>query len=68
MVERIYRLAHLEMTPAARAQLERYMARNPRGKHGRIAYDLKGDFGVDPGALRERFAFYYERFPVRIES
>ncbi len=68
MVERIYRLADLEMTPAARAQLERYMARNPRGKHGRIAYDLKGDFGVDPGALRERFAFYYERFPVRIES
>jgi hypothetical protein len=67
-VERIYELADLEMTPAARAQLDRYMADNPRGKHGRIVYDLKADFGVDPDALRERFAFYYDRFPVQVEA
>jgi len=68
MVNRIYDVAGLEMTPDARASLDRYMEKNPRGKHGRIVYDLKGDFGVDPDELRERFAFYYERFPIRVEE
>ena len=67
MVERIYALAGLEMTPAARSELDAYMAANPRGKHGQIVYDLKADFGIDPDALRERFDFYFERFPVRPE-
>lgn len=34
---------------------------------GRIVYDLKGDFGVGPDELRERFAFYFESFGVRAE-
>jgi hypothetical protein len=67
MVERIYALADLEMTRAARADLDAYMAAHPRGKHGRVVYDLPGDFGIDPDALRERFAFYFERFPVQAE-
>jgi Sulfotransferase family len=68
MVERIYTLAGLPLTHAARAQQGAYMAANPRGKHGRVVYDLKADFGIDPAALRERFAFYFERFPVRAET
>ncbi|MGB8328779.1 MAG: sulfotransferase [Polyangiales bacterium] len=67
MVERIYQVAGLEMSTSARASLYRYMSENPRGKHGRIVYDLQGDFGVDPQALRKRFDFYYERFPVQVE-
>jgi len=67
-VERISQLAGLEKTAQSQGQLQAYMKKNPRGKHGRIAYDLKADFGVDPGELRERFAFYYERFPVRVED
>jgi hypothetical protein len=67
MVERIYEVADLEMTEEARAELGRYMVENPRGKHGRILYDLQGDFGVDPEALRKRFDFYYERFPIKAE-
>jgi len=67
MVERIYTLAELPMTPDARGSLEGYLAANPRGKHGRIRYDLKNDFGVEPDALRERFAFYFERFAVEAE-
>jgi hypothetical protein len=67
MVERVYELAEFEMTPAARAELDAYRAENPRGKHGRILYDLKADFGVDPDELRSRFDFYFERFPVRPE-
>jgi hypothetical protein len=68
MVERIYELAKLPMTAAARQQLDAYMAANPRGKHGRVVYDLMGDFGIDPVALRKRFGFYFERFPVRVEE
>ena len=68
MVERIYEVAGLEMTEQARAELDRYMAENPRGKHGRIVYDLQDDFGVDPRALHERFRFYFERFPIRSEQ
>ena len=51
VVERIYERAGLPMTSAARASLDAYMADNPRGKHGRIVYDLEGDFGVDPEAV-----------------
>ena len=68
MVRRIYELADLDMSPGALVDLERYMAENPRGKHGRILYDLKGDFGVDRDELRERFGFYFDRFPIRIEN
>ena len=67
-VEKIYSKAGLELTPAARRELETFATENPRGKSGRVVYDLKGDFGIDPAALRERFAFYYERFGVRSES
>jgi hypothetical protein len=66
-VERIYELADFEMTPTARASLAGFMNANPRGKHGRIVYDLKADFGVDRAALQERFAFYFDRFPIRAE-
>lgn len=67
MVESIYRQAGLEMTAAARQVLDNFMAQNPRGKFGRVLYDLKADFGIDPAELRKRFAFYFERFPVRAE-
>lgn len=67
-VERIYEVAGLQMSTEARASLARHIAENPRGKHGRIVYDLQGGFGVDPLALRKRFDFYYERFPVQIEA
>jgi len=66
-VERIYELADFEMTPAARASLDAFMDANPRGKHGRIVYDLKADFGVDRAELQQRFAFYFDRFPIRAE-
>jgi hypothetical protein len=68
MVERIYEIADLEMTPTARRSLEQFLADNPRGKHGRIVYDLQADFGIAPGQLRERFRFYFERFPVEAEG
>jgi len=67
MVEKIYRKAGLEMTDEARAQLGSFLEEHPRGKHGRIVYNLREDFGVEPAQLRERFAFYFDRFPVQVE-
>jgi hypothetical protein len=68
VVDRIFALAGLPMTAAARARLDAFLLENPRGKHGRVIYDLRGDFGIEPAALRERFAFYFERFPIRTEA
>jgi hypothetical protein len=67
MVERIYERAGLEMTQEARGVLDEFRANNPRGKFGRVIYDLKCDFGKDPAELRKRFDFYFERFPVVAE-
>jgi hypothetical protein len=66
-VGRIYEQARLPMTPAARAALDAFMAANPRGKHGQVIYDLKGDFGLGPSEVRARFGDYVERFGVRAE-
>jgi hypothetical protein len=30
-------------------------------------YNLREDFGVEPSALRARFDFYFDRFPVAVE-
>ena len=63
-VAAIYQRADLPMTDAARRRLDAFMKDNPRGKHGRVAYDLRGDFGLEPQAVRARFAGYCERFSV----
>jgi len=63
MAAKILDVAGVEVTDVARGELETYLAGNPRGKDGRVVYDLRGDFGLDPGELYERFAFYFEAFP-----
>jgi hypothetical protein len=68
VVAAIYDKAGLEMDAQARADLDDVLAAKPRGRHGQLQYDLRGDFGVDPAAIRERFAFYFDRFPnVKVE-
>ena len=67
-VGRIYQRAGLPMTPAARAELDAFIAANPRGKHGQVVYDLRGDFGLEPADVRKRFADYVARFRVRVEN
>ena len=63
----VYDLAGLKITPQTQARFAAYQAANPRGGKGQVAYDLQGDFGVDVAQLRERFQFYYQRFPVERE-
>lgn len=67
-LERIYATAGLPLNEQARAEHAAFMAEHPRGKHGHMVYDLRGDFGVDPDTLRERFAFYFSAFPVQAEA
>jgi len=63
MAAKILQTAGMELTDTARAELEGYLAGNPRGKDGRVVYDLRRDFGLDPDDLYQRFEFYFDAFP-----
>ena len=68
-VERIHALAGSGLPAQARADIEGFLAGHPRGKEGRVVYDMKTDFGIEPAQLRQRFAFYFEAFPqLRTEA
>jgi hypothetical protein len=66
-VERFYRTAGIDLPDDVRSRFTAYLAANPRGKHGQVGYDLRGDFGVDPVALHQQFRFYTERFGIPTE-
>jgi hypothetical protein len=67
-VEQILATAGLPRDEEALRQVDRHRASHPRGRAGRIVYDLRADFGLDPDVVRRRFDFYFERFPqVRAE-
>ena len=66
-VAKIYALAGQPLTSAAHAAMDAFMREHPRGKHGRIRYDL-GDFGIDRGERRAALDFYVRRFDVEIEG
>ncbi|MCX6397068.1 MAG: sulfotransferase [Propionibacteriales bacterium] len=68
VVEQFYAAGGVELTGRARRQLQGYLDANPRGKHGRVVYDLAGDFGVAPAALHERYSFYTDRFAIPQET
>lgn len=67
VVANVYQTAGIELTDEARAQIQAYIDSHPRDKHGRIFYDLHGDFGVTPEELREKFRFYLDVHPVTPE-
>lgn len=49
-------------------QLPGYLDANPRGKHGRVIYELAGYFGITADELHPRSEFYRERFGVTKEK
>jgi hypothetical protein len=67
LLERIYEHFGIPMPGEVSAALQKYLLEHPRGRDGRIAYDLRADFGVDPVVLGRRFAFYRDAFGVRSE-
>jgi Sulfotransferase family len=67
LLEELYRRGGVELTPNVRERFQQYLDGNPRGKHGRIRYQLQRHFGITADELRERFGFYFDRFDVRAE-
>lgn len=65
--QRVLAFAGLPSTAESIADMRDYMDGHPRGKDGRVVYDLSGDFALDIAALRDRFAFYTDRFAVKLE-
>jgi hypothetical protein len=60
--------AGLPVTDECLADIQHYMDSHPRGKNGRVVYDLEGDFGLDSDELGRRFAFYTDEFGIRSET
>jgi hypothetical protein len=60
---RILRVGGLDATAQACDDIAAYVASNPRGRDGRVAYDLRADFAIEPADLYERYAFYFDAFP-----
>ncbi|MBV8786947.1 MAG: sulfotransferase [Mycobacterium sp.] len=67
VLERLYDIGNVRLTTKARNSFQRYLDGNPRGKHGRIRYDLQRHFGITADELRGRFDFYFDKFDVRPE-
>jgi len=63
----VYARAGLPRTERSRAEQAAFLKAHPRGRDGQVRYDLEGQFGVRPDALRPRYAFYLEHFGVRAE-
>jgi hypothetical protein len=66
-VERIYALAEQPFTPAVRTAMDAFVREHPRGKHGRVLYDL-ADFGLDRAERRRALGAYVDRFGVAPEG
>ena len=66
-VEAVYAHAGLELTDVARTQVKAYLDAHPRDRHGSMSYDLRTDFGIEPHALRKRYAFHLDEHPVPVE-
>jgi len=59
-IRRIYSHFGMELSDEAEARMRRFLADNPRDKHGTHRYALE-QFGLDPATERTRFAEYIEK-------
>lgn len=66
-IKQIYAKADLPFDTIATDAFQAAIEVNKRGKRGQLTYDLRTNFRLEPEALRERFGFYFDRFPVKVE-
>ncbi|MEZ5179578.1 MAG: sulfotransferase [Acidimicrobiales bacterium] len=59
----VLQTAGMEVGDAERARLQAYIDSNPRGRDGKVVYDLRADFHLEPADLYDRYAFYLDAFP-----
>jgi hypothetical protein len=67
MVERVFAHNDHAMTPKARGEVGAHLDGHQRGQFGRLEYNLRGHFGMEPPEVRARFATYMDRFDVPVE-
>lgn len=65
-LKKIYAAAEQPLSESSVAAMENYALTHPRGRYGRIVYDL-AEFGLDAASLQERFRFYTDEFSVELE-
>lgn len=63
-VRRIYAHFELDLTAEAEARMQRFLADNPRDKHGVHKYTLE-EFGIDAEDTARRFEGYRQRFGIK---
>jgi Sulfotransferase family len=56
-----------EFSGQALGAMTQHVESHPKGKFGRHAYDL-AEFGLDAGAIRDRFRHYVERYGIPLEQ
>jgi hypothetical protein len=66
LMERLYERFELPLGRMARQRMTRYLAANPRNKHGSNDYRLE-EFGLSVTQIDEAFVGYMERFGVAYE-
>jgi len=66
-VRRLYERFGLALSPGAEARMRRFLAENPRDKHGAHRYHLR-NAGLDPATERRRYAEVVERFGIVPEA
>lgn len=66
MVRRIYTHFDMEFTAEAESRMRRFLAANPKDKHGGHRYTL-AQSGLDPDVERRRYAAYQECFGIASE-
>jgi hypothetical protein len=65
--QRVLEAAGLPSSAQSVQDMRDYMEHHPRGRDGRVVYDMAGNFKLDVAELRERFRFYTDRFAVKHE-
>jgi hypothetical protein len=63
VMTQLYKTFGLDFPDDVQTSLRNYSSEHRRGHAGRVVYDLKADFGVDPDELHQRFSFYFNAFP-----
>ena len=66
-VEHVYDFLGWPLTGAARTGIERFLAANPKDKHGAHRYTLE-QYGLARAELARRFARYIDRFELNIDD
>ena len=67
MVERIYDLAEQPFTEKVRNAMNTFMEKHPRGKYGRLSYDIT-QFGYETKERKSTLQFYIDQFQLREEN